>query len=352
LLADQIIEQLYPFLAQATEEVRVLGIEVVGIDNPIMDCLLSINKIPQSNGFERLLDYSWQGGGKVSTALVTLGRLGVRTGIIGVLGDDPFGRFCIRDFKNHMVDTSRLIIEKGGSTTLSIVLVEKEKKTRSFIIKSGPSRALTVDDLDEQYISSARYLHLSNLTPVTVEAAKMARKASSIVVIDADHYDEYVGENLKYIDVLIGSEFFYKSAFGDNPDYRCNLRELQKKGPRIVVITLGDKGCVVLDGGDYFAVPAFNELEVVDTCGAGDVFHGAFIFGMLKGWDSQKTARFACAVSSIKCTRPGGRAGIPDYHMAERFLKDGYIDYASLDKRVAYYKTALFENNTLEPDLL
>lgn len=321
-----------------------MKVEVVGIDNPIMDLLLSINQIPPSNGYEKLLDYSWQGGGKVSTAFVTLGRLGVRTGIIGVLGDDPFGRFCLKDFKDHMVDTSRLIVEKGGSTTLSVVLVERERKARSFIIKNGPARKLTVDDLDEDYISSAKYLHLAYLSPVTVKAAEMARKANVKVVIDADHYDEYVSENLKYIDVLIGSEYFYKSAFEDSSDYERNLKELQRKGPRIVVITLGDKGCVVLDGDEYFTMPTFNELEAVDTCGAGDVFHGAFIFGMLKGWDSKKTAKFACAVSSIKCTRPGGRAGIPDYNMVERFLKDGCIDYTSLDGRVRYYKTALFEN--------
>ena len=74
-------------------------IEVVGIGNPIMDFLIHTNKIPVTNGVSRLMDYSWQGGGKVPSALVALGRLGVKTGIIGVVGDDAFGRFCIEDFK-------------------------------------------------------------------------------------------------------------------------------------------------------------------------------------------------------------------------------------------------------------
>jgi hypothetical protein len=68
---------------------------------------------------------------------------------------------------------------------------------------------------------------------------------------------------------------------------------------------------------------------------------------MLKGWDTEKTARFASAVSSIKCTRPGGRAGIPDLKMVERFLEDGYIDYAPLDERKKMYEGALFNLDKL-----
>ena len=79
-------------------------IEVVGIGNPIMDFLVHTNKIPATNGYSRMKEYSWQGGGKVPTALVTLGRLGVKTGIIGIVGADAFGRFSIEDFKRHNVD--------------------------------------------------------------------------------------------------------------------------------------------------------------------------------------------------------------------------------------------------------
>ncbi len=322
--------------------------DVVGIDNPIMDCLLSLNKIPASNSYERLDGYSWQGGGKVSTAFIALGRLGIETGIIGVVGNDPFGKFCIKDFQRHHVDTSRLIIEDGASTTLSFVLIEKERKARSFMIKQGVKRQLTIDDLDEGYIKSAKFLHLAYLSTVTVEAARIAREGKLKVVIDADHYDDEVAKNLNLIDILIGSEFFYKGAFGEDTNYRENLKRIQEKGPKLVVITLGEKGCVVLDGDEYFEMPTFNELEAVDTCGAGDVFHGAFIFGMLKGWDSEKTARFSSAVSSIKCTKPGGRAGIPDYAMVEKFLTDGTIDYASLDERKKLYESALFNLDLLD----
>ncbi len=316
--------------------------DVVGIDNPVLDLLLHIDKIPQTNSFERMRLYSFQGGGKVSTALVALGRLGAETGMIGAVGKDHFGDFCVNDFKRHNVDTSRLKSLEGVNTALSVCLVEKETSGRSFIIKWDNKSNLTVENLDEEYIASARYLHLANLTPVTVEAARMAKRHGVKVAIDIDHYNGEIAENLKYIDVLIGSEFFYKAACDAELSYEENLRKIMEKGPSLVAITLGDKGCVCFDGERYLKVPTCTGLEIVDTCGAGDVFHGAFLFGLLKGWDLEKTARFACAVSTIKCTRPGGRAGIPDYPTVERFLRDGTVDYTQLDERTLYYEKALF----------
>lgn len=75
--------------------------------------------------------------------------------------------------------------------------------------------------------------------------------------------------------------------------------------------------------------------------GAGDVFHGAFLAALLKGKSHRECARYASAVSAIKCTRIGGRAGIPDESVLERFLETGEIDYEEIDRRVEYYRRAL-----------
>ena len=79
----------------------------------------------------------------------------------------------------------------------------------------------------------------------------------------------------------------------------------------------------------------------MDTTGAGDVYHGAFIYGLLQGWDAQKTARFSNAVSAIKCTRMGGRAAIPTFETVTKFLETGVIDYEEIDKRVARYRKSI-----------
>ena len=100
-----------------------------------------------------------------------------------------------------------------------------------------------------------------------------------------------------------------------------------KKGPSAVVFTFGSKGCRGLDKEGYFELPAFR-VPVVDTVGAGDTFHGAFFYGLTHGYSLKETARFASAVSAIKCTCIGGRAGIPTPDITKKFLETGVIDSA------------------------
>ena len=112
------------------------------------------------------------------------------------------------------------------------------------------------------------------------------------------------------------------------------------RGPEIVVFTFGEKGCVGLSGEGYFEIPAF-QVDAVDTVGAGDVYHGAFLAGLLKGLPVVEVARMASAVSAIKCTRIGGRAGIPDMDTVQHFMRTGEIDYTEIDARVEFYKRGI-----------
>lgn len=312
--------------------------DVVGIDYPVFDFLMHMNKLPETNGSARLLSYSWQGGGKVATALVALGRLGVKAGVVGIIGGDPFGRFCLDDFARHGVDTSQLIVDKEGHNAFCVVISERETGGRSIVGGGGKLRRLSAGDLDRDYITSAHYLHLTRMDEAGMQAAKWAKEAGRTVVFDADGYQQQTEDNLQLIDVFIPSEFYFRERFGglDEVDLESCLREWQECGPKIVVVTLGEKGCAGVSEDGYFEVPAF-QVDVVDTTGAGDVFHGAFIYGLLQEWDARRCARFASAVAAIKCTRQGGRAAIPDLPTVERFLRDGTIDYREIDERERFY---------------
>ena len=90
-------------------------------------------------------------------------------------------------------------------------------------------------------------------------------------------------------------------------------------------------------GGKAGYSPAFPVKEKVDTVGAGDVFHGAYVVGLLRGLSPKEAARLATGVSCIKCTRIGGRAGIPDWDTVQKYLQTGEIDYTEIDQRVEFY---------------
>ena len=140
-------------------------------------------------------------------------------------------------------------------------------------------------------------------------------------------------------DYLIASEFVYTHLFGQSHDWEANLKQMQKmsRPGAVVIVTLGEKGLVGLDENGFFQLPAYS-VPVVDTTGAGDVFHGAFLAGLLNEMDVREACRYASAAAAIKCTRIGGRAGIPDQKTCLRFMQTGEIDYTEIDERVRQYQ--------------
>lgn len=311
--------------------------DIVGIGTPCMDLLANIPRLPGVNEGMPLKEYSWQGGGKVSTALVAASRLGMKTGMMGVVGDCPYGRFCVADFRHNSVDVKQLVVDNGKETPFSLVLSEMEAHGRNILYHAGTCRRFEPRDLDKDYITGAKCLHLESVTEAAKTAALWIKEAGGLVAFDADGYSPAIEEFLPMIDILIPSEFYYKAVFGDSTDYIANCRTLAARGPQTVVVTLGERGCAGIDRGTEFVAEGFP-VPVRDTTGAGDVFHGAFIAGMFKGLAGEACARYANAVSAIKCTRLGGRAGIPTSDVAEEFISSGHIDYTEIDRRVSYYR--------------
>lgn len=316
--------------------------EIIGIDDfPVVDLSISLCRLPETNGAVEARGQSWQGGGKVATALCAAGRLGASAGIIGIVGDDSPGRFCKADFERHGVDTGHLILQQDATTTLSIAMAESQTGGRSFIGIYGTTRRLQIEDLDKGYIQSAKYLHLWQMTPACVQAAQWAREAGVTVAFDGDVYETQTLRHLHLIDVLIASEFFARDMLGrDDPKAACEA--MRAAGPRIAVVTLGEKGCVGIDETGFFEQPAFTGLPLEDTTGAGDVFHGAFLYCLSQGLSARECARVSSAVSAIKCTRRGGRAAIPTRKMVDALLRGESLDYGEIEERVRHYARCRF----------
>ena len=152
-----------------------MAIDIIGIENPVMDFNILLEKMPDAGGFGSLKEYSWQGGGNVGSALVAAARLGAKCGIIGIVGDDPYGQFCIDDFKRHNIDTSHLIKDAGNKTSFCICLAEISTMGRSFIAKGGTKRQPTNKELDKKYKSTTKYLHLGPIGQPQVQAAIWSR---------------------------------------------------------------------------------------------------------------------------------------------------------------------------------
>lgn len=292
--------------------------DVVGLGLCTVDHLFVLEHPPTFERGAPVRDYSTQGGGPVATALVALARLGARVGFIGRVGDDEAGRFIIQDFQRYGVDTSRIQVQPGAVSAVSLCLVSAATGDRSFCVRNTNVTPLKPEELDRDYLLSGKFLHLDGFAEASIAAAAMAKQAGVHTVYDAGYYSPKALDLIRLTDTLIASEYFARS-YSSKPPEEIAVEMLQY-GPSIVCITLGNRGCVVATEQEVFHQPAFR-VNVVDTTGAGDVFHGAFIFGLLKGYDVRRTAEFASAVAAIKCTKLGGRAGIPTLQQTEEFLR-------------------------------
>jgi ribokinase len=308
-------------------------IDVVGIGLATLDVLIRLETMPtweRGAGFE---DLALDGGGPVGTALVTVSRLGLRTGYVGTAGEDELAERKLRSFADDSVDTSRVVIRPGPEQQIIVCYVHSGTGERRF---SGHKRfgrdALTVAELDKEYITNASVLHIDGYHgEAALEAARWMKAAGKTVVYDAHQGRREITDDLRHlveqVDVLISGSGFFKS-FGDTSDMRKAGEAILAAGPRIAVETDGANGSYTVVDGDAFHTPAFR-VEVVDTTGAGDVFHGAYIVGLVRGWSPRECAVFASATSALKCTKLGGRRGIPRFGDVEAFLKEQGVSLPS-----------------------
>jgi ribokinase len=294
--------------------------DVIGLGASACDSLGIVPYYPALDERLRMLEVHRQGGGEAATALVTLSRLGIRTSFVGKIGDDEMGRFIVNEFKKENVDTSHIVVEKGGSSIFAFSIVDKETGKRT-ILWHKRLNPLNPDEMDEEFMLSARILHVDQHEPeAALVAAGWFKAAGKMVVLDIDTIDSRLQKLVRSADVVIGSEVFAKN-FASGDDYFEAAENVSSFGPETIVFTLGEKGCLCRSKGDAFMQPAF-EVDVVDTTGSGDVFHGAFIYGILQNWDLRKIAEFSNAVAAMKCRRIGGRAGIPTRKEVDKFLEN------------------------------
>jgi sulfofructose kinase len=297
-------------------------IQVIGLGQACVDYLGTVPCFPQENEKVELVGLVTQCGGPASTAMVTLARLGIPVSFIGVVSDDPFGFRIKENLIQEGVDVAGLRTRPGFNSQFAFIAISTETGDRTIFWTRGSVPPLTAKDIDLTGFSSAKLLHLDGLMiEASLEAARQARDRGLTVVLDAGTPRAESRDLVSHVDILIASERFAAGLTGQGVADGKSLRRLEKFGPREVVITMGTKGSIGL-GEDGIVRQAPFPVKAIDTTGAGDVFHGAYIYGLLKGFRMKECMRFASAAAAIKCLKIGAQAGIPRLREVEMFLKD------------------------------
>jgi len=293
--------------------------EVVGMGLNSVDFLGVVPEFPTLNSKMRILGFSKQGGGQVATAMVALSRWGVKTKYVGKVGGNELGRFSINSIRQEGVDVSSVTIEPDAENQLAMIIVDGVSGERTILWDRDDRLMYREGELRKEEICSGKLLHLDGHDiRAAIQCAKWARDEGIPTVIDLDKVETLTSELIRKIDFVITSSRF-PTLFTGISDREKALFELQKHTSGFLCVTLGHEGAIALVDGGILRVKGF-ELKVVDTTGAGDVFHAGFIYGLLQNWEAIEIMRFANAVAALKCCDVGGRRGIPTLEEVQRWM--------------------------------
>lgn len=282
--------------------------KVLCIGHTTYDVVIPVDSYPVENTKNRVDNITYCGGGPSSNAAYLLGKWGIDTYFCGIVGDDYESGVIEAEFKSVNVNTNYLVKDKSYKTTKSYVIVNTTNASRT-----------TLSDNSNNKISDIEINIKPDIILIDGHEAELSKKIindnkDSVVIIDAGRCTKEVIELCKLSDYIVCSKSFAIDYTGTD-DINMMLDKLNNDFNGMVVITLESDGCAYYDNGTKIikSIP----VKALDTTGAGDIFHGAFIYGLINNWDMYKILTFASVTSGLSVTRLTGRKSVFPLNIVE-----------------------------------
>ena len=286
------------------------------------DVIFPLGDTPPPDGKTEVAPIVACGGGPGATAAVALARLGVDVRFVTVLSDDLPGRQQRCELEAAGVDLSLAVTSPGHATPRAVIRVDPRTGGRRIYWSRGNLPALDPGRMDPLWLEGVDLLYCDgHEAPAAAVLARAVRHSGMPIVLDAGSVRRGLDELVPLCTDVIGSEGF-ATAFTGIDGVLPALEDLRAKGPERVATTFGAAGVVALDAEGPRHVPAFD-VPVVDTTGAGDVFHAGYARALVHGLPFGQCLRYGAAVAALKCRDYGGRAGLPDEAETQGLLSDG-----------------------------
>jgi sulfofructose kinase len=296
-------------------------VDLVGVGLNATDTLILVPEHPARGSKVESRSVTVLPGGQVASAVIACQSWGLQTRYVGKLGDDAAAAVHRKEFARAGVET-QITSASGCASHQSFILVDTNGE-RTVVRRSDEKLLLQPSELKREWISNARALLVDGCdTAAAITAAEWAREDGVPVIADFDEAYPGIEALMKNIDYLIVSRDFPEKLCGEC-DHKKSLPLLQRRfGCRLTAATLGVDGVLAWDGKEFHSARAYR-VPVVDTTGAGDIFHAGFIFGLLRGWPLQRQLDFACAAAALNCTAHGARGGLRPVQEIEKLMANG-----------------------------
>ncbi len=311
-------------------KVNCVGILVVDIFSSILP------QIPRPGQLISVNDIPLLVGGCATNTAISLGKLGVSTGVIGKVGRDLFGDFIINYLNERGIDTSRIARSEEMDTSKTIVLLTATEDRR-FIHNFGANADFGIDDVDFNYIAQSKviyvggYLDLPKLNQESlIKLFKFAKERGIITILDVvvahphPNLIDQCRDVLSYTDFFLPNQDEAKLLTGKD-DPRTQAEVFLSYNPRMgVVITMGKEGSLLRTKDKVIVVPSYK-VKIVDPSGTGDAFDAGFIVGVLEGWELERILKFASATGASAVRAMGCTTGVFTREEALRFIKENEL---------------------------
>ncbi len=296
-------------------------VDLVGVGLNATDTVIPLPTFPARGSKTEYSTVSTLPGGQVATTVVACQHWDLRTRYVGKLGDDLAATLHREAFSHSGVET-RIITVPGGASAQSLILVDAHGE-RTVLCRRDDRLTLLPGDLQREWVINARALHVDGHdTEAAILASTWAREANIPVIADLDELYPNVEALLANVDYLIVSRDFPTRLTGE-PELELALRKMrQRYSCQLAAATLGEDGVLAFDGTRLLHTPAFC-VPVVDTTGAGDIFHAGFIYALLQDWPLDRQLEFACAAAALNCSAVGARGGIQSVEAIQGLIATG-----------------------------
>lgn len=275
------------------------------------DTTFPITSFPTENTKNRYSTEEQCVGGPASIAALLLGRWNENVSMCGMCGNDEFGRKIKKEFALNRVDTSNIVLSDEMQTSHALVLANRSNGSRTIMMyvpkhvhleKFKPSEKPDIILLDgHEYEAS---YNLLKMYPDAVSVLDAGRDKKEI--IDLAKMVKYLVCSLEFAERVTG----IKADFENKKTLMDIYVKMEAMFGNTVVITLEKYGCLYKHGGQIKIMPSIK-VKTIDSTGAGDIFHGAFVYGLAQGFDYEKILKFANIAGALSVTRVGGYKSIP-----------------------------------------
>jgi sulfofructose kinase len=297
-------------------------VDIVGVGLNATDTIIRLPHFPAFNSKVEFRVSEILPGGQVATAVTACARWGLKARYVGKIGDDSAGLLQQDEMRKSGIEAHWVVVPDCQSQS-SFILVDGLTGERTVLWKRDPRQELLPSEIEREWVTRARLLHVDGHDCAgATAAARWARAVQIPVTADLDNLYPGVEVLLENVDYAIASKEFHARLCGENDPLVSLPAAASRFGTRLAAATLGADGVLAWGQGRFYYSPAFD-VKPVDTTGAGDVFHGAFAYALLRGDGLPRSLEFSCAAAGLACMGVGARGGIASLEKIEELVRNG-----------------------------